>query len=473
MSALLTLMVLLVFVFCENECKGLNEEYTWTRIDYQWPDDPEPSNVLQGREAMDTRKFFRGSSASPSGNTQIDDNNRNERDLEYIFENNIPMGANKWKDKLFVTVPRRRFGVPSTLNYVWTNTTSKHNVPLIPYPSWDYNRLNSTNRDRIVSVYRTAVDTCDRLWFVDAGVVNSLGSRAPIRPPTVFAIDLNTDTVIRRYELKSSDLAPGSIGLSSLTIDVDPENCNDTFAYIVDLGGYGLIVYDFANDSSWRVTHNYFAMEPSAGDIEVAGIKFQWTDGIFSTALGKRDKDGFRTVFFHSMVGRHMYAVSSRILRNRELATRTYHGDDFKVLGDRGPGAHTTMTAMHEPTGVLFMGLINQNGLGCWNTNKEFLSKNFDIVDRDEVKMIYPSDVKVSGDDVIVLTNNMPLFIYSSLDYNNTNFRVWTGSVQKAIEGTTCSLSRLPTTLACNKKGGCSSPHVTHALENIMKLFRL
>lgn len=37
---------------------------------------------------------------------------------EFIPENNVPFGVEVWRDKVFVTVPRRNPGVPSTLNYI-------------------------------------------------------------------------------------------------------------------------------------------------------------------------------------------------------------------------------------------------------------------------------------------------------------------------------------------------------------------
>lgn len=60
------------------------------------------------------------------------------------------------------------------------------------------------------------------------------------------------------------------------------------------------------------------------------------------------------------------------------------------------------------------------------------------LVQKDDQKMIYPSDVKVFGDKVFVLTNTMPGFLYGRLNYDETNFRVWGNDVRKAIEGTKC-----------------------------------
>lgn len=53
--------------------------------------------------------------------------------------------------------------------------------------------------------------------------------------------------------------------------------------------------------------------------------------------------------------------------------------------------------------------------------------------------MIYPCDVKISKDDIILLTNNMPIFLYSTLNYDETNFRVWIQNVRTAVKDTRCA----------------------------------
>lgn len=65
-----------------------------------------------------------------------------------------------------------------------------------------------------------------------------------------------------------------------------PEKCDETFAYIFDVYAHAIVVYDFKNDKSWRVKHNYFAFDPTMGNLNVHGINFVWHDGIFGMALG-------------------------------------------------------------------------------------------------------------------------------------------------------------------------------------------
>lgn len=56
--------------------------------------------------------------------------------------------------------------------------------------------------------------------------------------------------------------------------------------------------------------------------------------------------------------------------------------------------------------------------------------------------MIYPSDIKINGDEIIVITTTMPVFLYSRLNYSETNFRVWINNVHDAVKGTVCELKK-------------------------------
>ncbi|XP_071055480.1 uncharacterized protein [Onthophagus taurus] len=458
LSSLLSVLFLIFFV-SSVESAGLNEEFSWSRISYPpetqsrfWRPDSyggrrRPASRPGYGSNSDTLIFPDQpilSSTRPSSTTTTprtipvpDD----PLSIEYIYENNIPMGANRWKDKLFITIPRRRSGVPSTLNYVSMQSTQRENLPVIPYPDQQTNLLNvQPGQEHLVSVYRVAVDPCDRLWMVDTGIIETLGSPTSIQPQRIVIIDLNTDKIIHTYNFKDSDLTPATV-LAMTVVDVTPDKCQDAYAYFPDLAGYGLIVYSLKRNDSWRVRHNYFYLEPLAGDFNIGGIPFQWNDGVFSVALSNVKPDGFRDCIFHSMAGTNLYSVSTKILRNETAATRSYHEDDFKVLGDRGPNSQTSASDLHKPTGTLFLALVNQNAVGCYNINKPFDKRNFGIVQKNDNTMIYPSDLKIYKDDLIVLTNTMPVFLYSHLNYDQINFRVWMKNVHEAVKGTVCENS--------------------------------
>lgn len=61
----------------------------------------------------------------------------------YIAGNNVPMGVSHHRNRLFITVPRRRPGVPATLSFVYTKNTSGNVSPsLIPFPSLQMNEVH-------------------------------------------------------------------------------------------------------------------------------------------------------------------------------------------------------------------------------------------------------------------------------------------------------------------------------------------
>lgn len=96
-----------------------------------------------------------------------------------------------------------------------------------------------------------------------------------------------------------------------------PKNeCDDAFAYVPDLGGYGVVVYSFKADKSWRVKHNFFYFDPLNGDYNVGSVNFQWTDGVFAMALGEQTEQGYillililsnkiQTYFLHLQLFQH------------------------------------------------------------------------------------------------------------------------------------------------------------------------
>lgn len=72
----------------------------------------------------------------------------------YIPYNNVPMGVTHYKGRLFVTMPRRRIGIPSTLNYIDLQKDGKHHSPkLYAYPDFETNYLNVSVTFHIRSDY--------------------------------------------------------------------------------------------------------------------------------------------------------------------------------------------------------------------------------------------------------------------------------------------------------------------------------
>ncbi|KAH8383760.1 hypothetical protein KR009_010399 [Drosophila setifemur] len=356
----------------------------------------------------------------------------------YIPYNNVPMGVTHYRGRLFVTMPRRRVGIPSTLNYIDLNRDGRDRSPkLRAYPDFALNQFNAS-AENLVSVYRTTVDDCQRLWFIDTGMLEYPNDRQQIRRPSIWIVDLATDRVLKRFEIPES-IAETGRGLASITIDVKPGKCGEAYAYIPDLVYRHLYVYHLANDRIWSFEHNYFNFDPLSGDLSIGGQTFRWDDGIFSTTLGPRDPDGSRIFYFHPMASTNEFVVSNKVLQEEANAARSDHGNDFRVLGTRGPATQSTMHDYDPHTGVIFYAEIQKNGVGCWKTSKPFSVENHGNVDSNASDMIYPSDLTIDEDGTLwLMSNSMPIFIYSTLDTNVYNFRIWKQKTSLAKRGTVC-----------------------------------
>ncbi|GJQ71808.1 hypothetical protein Trydic_g11494 [Trypoxylus dichotomus] len=361
----------------------------------------------------------------------------------YIPENNLPLGLERWQDKMFVTVPRWKAGVTSTLNYIPLNSNDK-SPPLIPYPSWETNLLpvNRTQLkdERIVSTFRVRADVCDRLWLVDTGVDDILGDFKQFIKPTIVIIDLKTDKIIKRYELQESDMKENSF-FANILIDVEPEDCDNAFAYIPDLGGYGLVVYSLAADDSWRVNHNFFHFDPLQGDLTVGGVNFHWTDGVFGLALSNKRKNGYRTVYFHPLASTKQFAVCNGILRNKTTATSPNNYYAFKIVGDKGVKSQTSASDLELSSNILFFSQLQKDGIACWNVGKPLTPDNIALVAYDNKRLIFTNDIKLDRNEpyLYILSDKLPQYLYRTLNPNEINYRIFRLNTIEAVKDTPCA----------------------------------
>lgn len=225
--------------------------------------------------------------------------------------------------------------------------------------------------------------------------------------------------------------------IANIAVDIG-KSCDDTFVYASDELGYGLIVYSWKDNESWRLEHSYFMPDPLAGDFNVAGLNFQWgEEGIFGLALTPLQHNGFRTLLFHPLASNREFAVSTEILRNKAKRDDNYH--DFLVLPSRGPNTHITSHTM-DHNGVLFFNLIDQNAVGCWDSNKMYKPENLGIIAKDDVGLVFPSDVRVDRSGILwVISDRMPVHLIASLDFRDVNFRVYFAPVHELITDTVCA----------------------------------
>ncbi|XP_017877314.1 protein yellow-like [Ceratina calcarata] len=345
---------------------------------------------------------------------------------DYIPENNMPLGMHVWGDKVFITVPRWKNGVASNLNYFSKNDQSQ-SPKLNPYPDWTTNNIDTP--DGIVNIFRVRSDACNRLWGVDTGVDDILGNSTVVRPPRIIVIDLKTDKILRIYPLKDSDQTANSF-FAELVVDADPNNCENAYAYITDLSAYGLVVYSWADNDSWRITHNFFHFDPLNGDFNVSGHNFQWTDGVFGLSLSEPQPDGYKTLYFHAMSGITEFAVSTEVLQDKTLKkSADYYA--FRVVGNKGPKTQGPTSLIDARTGINYFIQVNKNGIACWDTSVALSPDTFVLAAQDNTTLVFPNDLSIdpTTNKLYVLSDNLPQFIFSNYDKEQCNFFITTANL--------------------------------------------
>lgn len=134
------------------------------------------------------------------------------------------------------------------------------------------------------------------MWVVDSGQLGGI----QICAPQLLSFSLNTDKLLSRYRFKAEDYYSDSI-FANPVVDVRGNNCKDTFVYVADAGGYGLVVYDHQNMRSWRVDNKLFFPYPEGGTFSINGYEFDMMDGVLGMALSPLTPRGDKILYFHSL----------------------------------------------------------------------------------------------------------------------------------------------------------------------------
>lgn len=361
----------------------------------------------------------------------------------FIPQNNLPLGIEVWRDRLFVSMPRWKQGVPATLATLPLPADEKNrSPPMMPYPSWsDQSSVNNPDCSKLMSVYRMHIDECERLWVIDSGIVNATILPNQICPPKIVAFDLKTDRIVVNYELPPEQVKQDSFH-TNILVDIRENKCDDAFVYVPDVWRYGLVVFSLKEDRSWRTINHLYLPNPRASDYTLHGLNFQWTDGIFGIALSPIDRYNDRTLFFHPMSGFNEFTVLTSILRNESLWQSGYfeRPNAFTPIGTRGSRGQASSSAMAS-NNVMFFNLIHQDAVGCWDINKPYNVENLGIVERNTTTLIFPNDIVVDHEreqGVWVISNRLPVYLYAQLNFNDINFRIQRVNVRDAVLGTPC-----------------------------------
>ncbi|XP_037899125.1 protein yellow-like isoform X2 [Glossina fuscipes] len=294
-------------------------------------------------------------------------------DCEFIVEQSLPLGIDIYQNRIFITTPRWKDGVPASLGTI-PYPPSEISPALKPYPNWEAHSSSYTpDCDKLISVYRTYVDVCQRLWLIDSGIVNATMERNQICLPKIAVYDLTTDQKLFSYEFPSEHVKEDSL-YTNIVVDVASDRCGDAYAYVTDVWRFGIVVYSLGKNRSWRVTNFNFFPNPAASDFQIYGLNFQWLDGVFGMSLSPSSLLGAeRFLYFHPMASFKEFMVSTALLQDESVWPDKAQkvAKAFIEIGDRGPNSQSSTSGIAR-NGVMFFTQVHLDGIACWDTAKSY-----------------------------------------------------------------------------------------------------
>ncbi|XP_018375327.1 PREDICTED: major royal jelly protein 1-like [Trachymyrmex cornetzi] len=340
--------------------------------------------------------------------------------------------------RVFVTSPQWLNGIPISLSLV-TKAQGSGGHLLIPYPNWSWHV--SFSCDNIVSVYRIAIDECNRLWVVDSGRV----MMKAVCPTKILIFDLATDQLIHKYVVPDDQVLYGKAGLVTPIVDVG-KTCLDTYLYVADVDQNGLVIYDLYRDHSWRVNNtrgNAFGPDEDAMNITIAGEWFDLTDGTLGMSLSPLGYFNHRYLYFNSLASYYQKYADTVSLKQSKFREPVIFQSNYKRASQAGVQATSRR-------GVIFFQLVQLTAIACWDIGKPFTPENVVIIAQDEETLQYVSGIKVitnrAGEEELWFnTNRLQKTINMSLKPTEINFRIIRGKVDDIIRGTNCEPSGVRT----------------------------
>uniref|UniRef100_A0A1B0CXD0 Putative major royal jelly protein n=1 Tax=Lutzomyia longipalpis TaxID=7200 RepID=A0A1B0CXD0_LUTLO len=387
---------------------------------------------------------------------------------KYVVGNGVPIDVDvayrqSGGSLIFVTVPRFVEGIPITLGTITGMSTS--NGPMIrAYPDYSWQSSHGKDCNGITSVFRVFVDKCKRLWVLDTGKIGD----NQLCQPQILVFDVMTDQLIQRYRIPKDQFLANSL---LVTIMVDVRNapplgrCDQTMAYVTDVTGFGLIVYDYKRHRSWRVQNKLFFPHPKYGTFNIKGDSFDLMDGALGLAISpqvmRTARGGYglfypaydtqndilpqteRLLFFHALASATENAVPLSLIDNATIWQN--NPDDmprsFREIGHRGTQSAAEAT---DGNGNLFFGLMNPIAIACWDTNTEYNKRNIKIVAQNDQTLQFASGLKIvlngrGEEELWVLTSSFQKTMAGTRNFREINFRIQALQVHQLLGGTRCS----------------------------------
>lgn len=345
----------------------------------------------------------------------------------YIKENVIISGVKPWGDRLYLTLPRMKAGVPATLVWIPANASNATSPELEPFPSWEANMIGDCKSFQ--SVQSVEIDTNGTMWIIDNGrtsTINPINSTAQTCPPTLTLIDLNnTKNSIVRYTFPES-VASNKSYLNDLVID----DTDAGYAYITDNSGSdpGIIVFNRKDSRSWKIREgNSMRASQNAKTFTLNGITKGLYINVDGIAMGPRYQrpEGLvdRNVYFCPMASYKLYSMAASFMRNESMATLPPMLVSRYIL-DLGIKPSQSDGMIMDEEGFLFYGLLGNYSIAQWDSKTPFETEQHIIArDANFIQWADRFGFDTEG-NLFVVVNRLLNFVAGTVNATEVNYRI-------------------------------------------------
>ncbi|XP_058451836.1 major royal jelly protein 1 [Malaya genurostris] len=339
----------------------------------------------------------------------------------YNPENIVATGIEVGYDRIFIATPRLFSGVPATLSSI-PRGNQGDSPALQAFPDWTHHTAGTKQYNcsdiGLVSVYRIRIDSCNRLWALDAGVSRSLEDFEVTCPPKILVYDLHSDRVVRRIDFPPEVIRRESL-YTNIIIDETssrPENnCDDVFVYITDTVAPGIVVYDSGKDLTWRVSHPSMYPDPDFAESTILEHRFTLMDGIVGLAFDQEAG----IIYFQPLATDRVFSVTTAALRSGPLA----FGQDLPVKLVGRKSSQGIGLGASPRGGTLFYAPLTETAVASWNPR----TNDHQILAQDQERLQFTADLRTPARDgtaLYILTSRFHRFFLKNVDANEFNTRI-------------------------------------------------
>ncbi|KAJ3617558.1 hypothetical protein MTP99_007270 [Tenebrio molitor] len=332
-------------------------------------------------------------------------------------ETNVFTGLEVTDNRIFLAIPRLWSGVPATLAVIPRHTPPGSSPQLEAYPTWGFHGVGRGQNDScagLASVYRIRKDSCNRLWVLDSGVNLALEDFQRICPPKLVIFDLATDQAVRTVIFPRQVLRPNSL-LTNLVIDETVQgNCDHAFVYMSDTAAPGLVVYDAARDTAWRLVHPSMFPDPNFSDYTVQGERFTLMDGVVGLTLSPK----LATLYFQPLATNRLFSIPTSALRKGPLG----QDEELPITLVGKKSSQGLGLALDPRDDTIFFSPVSETSIAAWNP----VTNNQKLIAYDPQQLQFAAELRWRDEDnsIWLLSTRFQKFFRRTVGPHEVNLRI-------------------------------------------------